>query len=138
MDAANRPKPPDAATLAAALKPALLEVFPPALLGRVVTIPYYPLSPQMLAGIVRLQLKRVGQRIADHHKAAFEADDAAVELIVSMCNDPDSGGRVIDNIITNTILPSLSRDILKRMLAREPIRAAKVFAREGAFVYEVS
>ncbi len=138
MDAAKRPSPPDAQTLAAALKPALLEVFPPALLGRVVTIPYYPLSPEMLAGIVRLQLKRVGQRIADHHKASFEVDDSAVDLIVSMCNDPDSGGRVIDNIITNTILPALSREILKRTLAREPIQAAKVSAREQAFVYEVN
>jgi type VI secretion system protein VasG len=138
MDAAKRPTPPDAGTLATALKPALLEVFPPALLGRVVTIPYYPLSPAMLAGIVRLQLKRVGQRIADNHKATFDADDAAVELIVSMCNDPDSGGRVIDNVITNTILPALSREILKRTLAREPIQSAKVFARDGAFAYEVS
>ena len=91
MDAAKRPSPPDAQTLAVALKPALLEVFPPALLGRVVTIPYYPLSPEMLAGIVRLQLKRVGQRIADRHKAKFEADDSAIEHIVSMCNDPDFG-----------------------------------------------
>jgi len=138
MDAAKRPSPPDAGTLAVALKPALLEVFPPALLGRVVTIPYYPLSAAMLAGIVRLQLKRVGQRIADNHKATFETDEAAVDLIVSMCNDPDSGGRVIDNIITNTILPALSREILKRALAREPIQAAKVFARDGAFAYEVN
>jgi type VI secretion system protein VasG len=137
MDAAKRPAPPDAQTLAVALKPALLEVFPPALLGRVVTIPYYPLSPEMLAGIVRLQLKRVGQRIADRHKATFEADDSAVEHIVSMCNDPDSGGRVIDNIITNTILPALSREILKRTLAREPIQTAKVSIKEREFVYEV-
>ena len=69
----------------------------------------------MLAGIVRLQLKRIGKRIADNHKATFEVDDSAVDLIVSMCNDPDSGGRVIDNIITNTILPALSREILKRI-----------------------
>jgi type VI secretion system protein VasG len=137
MDAAKRPTPPDAATLAVALKPALLEVFPPALLGRVVTIPYYPLSPEMLAGIVRLQLKRVGQRIADRHKAKFEADDSAIEHIVSMCNDPDSGGRVIDNIITNTILPALSREILKRTLARESIQTAKVSTKEREFVYEV-
>jgi type VI secretion system protein VasG len=138
MDAAKRPSPPDAATLAVALKPALLEVFPPALLGRVVTIPYYPLSPEMLAGIVRLQLKRVGQRIADRHKAKFEADDSAIEHIVSMCNDPDSGGRVIDNIITNTILPALSREILKRTLAREPIQTAKVSVKDREFVYEVA
>ncbi len=55
-----------------------------------------------------------------------------------MCNDPDSGGRVIDNIITNTILPALSREILKRTLAREPITAAKVSAEDGAFAYEVT
>ncbi len=55
-----------------------------------------------------------------------------------MCNDPDAGGRVIDNIITNTILPALSREILKRSLAREEIHEAKVSAANGAFVYEVS
>ena len=53
-----------------------------------------------------------------------------------MCNDPDSGGRVIDNIITNTILPALSREILKRSLAREEIHEAKVSAADGAFVYK--
>jgi type VI secretion system protein VasG len=138
MDAAKRPSPPDALTLATALKPALLEVFPPALLGRVVTIPYYPLSPAMLAGIVRLQLKRVGGRIAEHHKATFEVDDSAIELIVSMCNDPDSGGRVIDNVITNTILPALSREILKRQLAREAIASVHVAAENGLFVYRIA
>jgi type VI secretion system protein VasG len=57
---------------------------------------------------------------------------------VSLCHDPDSGGRVIDNIITNTILPALSREILKRSLNREAIREAKVSATNGAFVYEVN
>ena len=137
MDAAKRPVVPEPERLAAALKPALLEVFPPALLGRIVTIPYYPLSPEMLGGIVRLQLGRIRQRIATNHKAAFVADDSAVAQIVSMCNDPDSGGRVIDNVITNTILPALSREILKRALAREEIHEVKVSAAEGQFVYEV-
>ena len=138
MEAGRRPMPPDAAALAAELKKPLLEVFPPALLGRVVTIPYYPLSAEVLTGIVKLQLKRIGDRIAEHHKAKFEVDPSAIELIVSQCNDPDSGGRVIDNIITNTILPALSREILKRTLAREPIALAKVGAADGAFTYEVT
>src|SRR5271166_1630266 len=133
--AAVRPE-PDA--LAAQLRPALIEVFPPALLGRIVTIPYYPLSPDMLAGIVRLQLGRIGRRIEDNHKAKFVAEQSAIDHIVSLCNDPDSGGRVIDNVITNTILPALSRDILKRTLAREEIHEAKVAAADGAFVYEVT
>jgi type VI secretion system protein VasG len=138
MDAARRPVPPDPDTLAVALRPALLEVFPPALLGRVVTIPYFPLSPEMLAGIVRLQLGRIGKRIEENHRATLVVEDSAIEHIVSMCNDPDSGGRVIDNIITNTILPALSREILKRSLAREDIREARVSAADHSFVYAVS
>ena len=138
MRAAESPTPPEPEALAAELRPALLEAFPPALLGRIVTIPYYPLSPDMLAGIVRLQLGRIGKRIEDNHRARFVADPSAVDLIVSLCNDPDSGGRVIDNIITNTILPALSREILRRSLAREEIQKAKVSAVDGAFVYEVT
>jgi type VI secretion system protein VasG len=138
MDAAKRPKPPEAEVLAVALKPALLEVFPPALLGRLVTIPYYPLTPEMLAGIVRLQLGRIAKRIEENHRAELVVDQSAIDRIVSLCNDPDSGGRVIDNIITNTILPALSREILKRSLAREEIHEAKVSAADGAFVCEVS
>jgi type VI secretion system protein VasG len=138
MRAADRADRPNPDALAAELKPALLEVFPPALLGRMVTIPYYPLSPDMLAGIVRLQLDRISKRIADNHRARFIAEPSAVQQIVSLCNDPDSGGRIIDNIITNTILPALSRELLKRSLAREDVHEAKVSAADGAFVYEVT
>jgi type VI secretion system protein VasG len=138
MRAAAADAKPDPEALAAELRPALLEVFPPALLGRIVTIPYFPLSGEMLAGIVRLQLGRIGKRIEENHHARFIADPSAIDHIVSLCHDPDSGGRVIDNIITNTILPALSREILKRSLAREAIHEAKVSAADGAFVYEVN
>jgi type VI secretion system protein VasG len=138
MRAASGATPPDPEALAAELRPALLEVFPPALLGRIVTIPYFPLSGEMLAGIVRLQLSRIGKRIEENHRAKFITDPSAIDHIVSLCHDPDSGGRVIDNVITNTILPALSREILKRSLAREEIHEAKVSSADGAFVYEVN
>ena len=138
MEAGQRPNPPEPETLATELKPALLGVFPPALLGRIVTIPYYPLSEEVLAGIVRLQLGRIGKRIAENHRATFTADETAVAQIVSMCHDPASGGRVIDNVVTNTILPALSREILRRSVAREAITNVKVSAADGQFVYEVS
>jgi type VI secretion system protein VasG len=121
--------------LAAALKPELLKVFPAALLGRIVTIPYFPLSPEMLSGIVRLQLDRIGKRVKENHKAVFDYDDAVVQHIVAQCNDPDSGGRVIDNIITNALLPELSREFLKRSLAKEEFAAAKVTITDGNFAY---
>ena len=138
MDAAARGTDrPDSEQLAADLKPSLLQVFPPALLGRIVTIPYYPLSGDMLGGIVRLQLNRIGKRISDNHSAKFVYDDAVVEKIVSMCNDPDSGGRMVDNIVTNTLLPALSRLILNKAIAGEEIKEAKVSAENGEFAYGV-
>jgi type VI secretion system protein VasG len=131
-------KPPyasDPDALAQALRADLLKVFPPALLGRIVAIPYYPLSQDVLSGIVRLQLDRIGKRIRESHNAAFVYDDPVVAHIVSLCNDPDSGGRIIDNIITNTLLPALSREFLKRSLAKQELTEARVSFENGAFAY---
>jgi type VI secretion system protein VasG len=131
-------KRPEAEQLAVDLKPHLLQVFPPALLGRIVTIPYYPLSGDMLGGIVRLQLNRISGRIRENHGAAFKYDDAVVSKIVAMCNDPDSGGRMVDNIVTNTLLPALSRHILNKSMAHEEFKEASVGVDEGEFVYAVN
>ncbi|WP_336812494.1 type VI secretion system ATPase TssH [Bosea sp. MMO-172] len=136
--AANGAAKPDPEAMAVSLRPALLKVFPPALIGRLVTIPYYPLSSDMLAGIVRLQLGRIGKRLSENHKAAFVYDDAVVEHIVGQCNDPDSGGRMIDNIITNSMLPALSRAILNLQLDKKPLTEAKVSVAEGQFAYQVA
>jgi len=125
----------DSEALAQQLRPELLKVFPAALLGRIVSIPYYPLSGRMLAGIARLQLDRIGRRIRENHDAAFVYDPAVVDHIVSMCNDPDTGGRMIDNIITNTLLPALSREFLKRSLANEELKEARVTIENDDFAY---
>ncbi len=125
----------DSEALGQELRPELLKVFPAALLGRIVSIPYYPLSNKMLGGIVRLQLDRIGRRIRENHDAAFVYDDAVVDHIVSMCNDPDTGGRMVDNIITNTLLPALSREFLKRSLAKEKLKEARVTIENNDFAY---
>jgi len=125
----------DGDALAQKLKPELLKVFPAALLGRIVSIPYYPLSDEMLSGIIRLQLSRISKRIQENHAAAFVYDDAVVNHMISMCNDPESGGRMIDNIITNTLLPALSREFLKRSLDRKPLKEASVTIEGGDFAY---
>jgi type VI secretion system protein VasG len=121
--------------LAQELRPELLRIFPAALLGRIVSIPYYPLSGELLGGIVRLSLDRIGRRIRENHDANFDYDQAVVDHIVSMCNDPDSGGRMIDNIVNNTLLPAMSREFLKRSLAREELKEAKVTVENGDFSY---
>ena len=129
---------PSTEALDSALKPSLLEVFPPALLGRIVTVPYFPLSADIMGSIVRIQLDRIKRRVNDNHDAEFSYTDAVVDHIVARCNDPDSGGRMIDNILTNTLLPELSRHILGRIIERKPITSAKVDVTDDAFSYDVN
>ncbi len=124
---------PDA--IAAALRTPLLQVFPAALLGRVVTIPYYPLSDEMLGAIIRLQLGRIGQRVADRHKIPFSYSDDVVALIASRCTELESGGRMIDAILTNSLLPALSAEFLGRLLAGAPVPAVHVDVRDGELAY---
>ncbi|MGE7990122.1 type VI secretion system ATPase TssH [Pseudomonas sp. NPDC089554] len=126
---------PDPDTLGKALRAPLLQVFPPALLGRVVVVPYYPLSDAMLARIIELQLGRIEQRLRERHGVPFSYDDQALELIASRCTEFQSGGRMIDAILTQTVLPSISRTILERMMQGQPITGVHLGAARGAFTY---
>ncbi|UGB46739.1 type VI secretion system ATPase TssH [Frateuria edaphi] len=126
---------PEPEGIAKALREPLLKVFPPALLGRLVTIPYYPLSPEMLGKIVELQLGRIKKRIEARYKIPFEYDQAVVKLVVSRCTESESGGRMIDAILTNTMLPDISREFLTRMIEGRPVAGVQVSVKEGDFDY---
>lgn len=126
---------PDPESLATALTAPLQQVFPPALLGRIVTIPYYPLSDDMLARIVRLQLDRIVRRVAENHRIPFEYSDAAVDLIVKRCNNAESGGRIIDAILTNTVLPRVSIEYLSRTASGQPLQRVALGVADGDFSY---
>lgn len=126
---------PDAEGIAKALREPLLKVFPAALLGRIVTIPYYPLSPEMLRAIIRLQLGRIKKRVEANHGIPFTYDDAVVELVASRCNEIESGGRVIDAILTNTVLPKISHEYLMRLSGGQSIRRVALAVEQGDFTY---
>ena len=126
---------PEADGLTKALRKPLLSVFPPALLGRLVIIPYYPLSDAMLADIVRLQLGRIERRIYQNHGIPFTCDDQVISHIVSRCTEIESGGRMIDSILTNTVLPEVSRKILLSMMEGKPINRVHTSIVGGEFAY---
>jgi type VI secretion system protein VasG len=128
---------PDPEGMAKALREPLLKVFPPALLGRLVTIPYYPLSDAMLGEIVKLQLNRIKKRVEARYKIPFEYDENVVKLVVSRCTESESGGRMIDAILTNTMLPDISREFLNRMMEGTPVTGVTVSASDGNFAYHV-
>ena len=126
---------PAAEGLGDALRAPLLKVFPPALLGRLIVIPYYPLDDAMIGMIARLQLGRIERRIAERHGVPFSYDPEAVKLIASRCTELESGGRMIDAILTNTVLPALSGEFLTRMLEGRPIARVHLSVEGSDFRY---
>jgi type VI secretion system protein VasG len=126
---------PEPEGLAKALREPLLKVFPPALLGRIVTIPYYPLSDAVMAAIIRLQLGRIEKRVKATHKIPFTYDDDVVTLIAERCTEVESGGRMIDAILTNTVLPTISREFLERTMEGRPVDRVHISVADGDFRY---
>jgi type VI secretion system protein VasG len=121
--------------VAKALRQPLLKVFPAALLGRLVVIPYYPLSDAMLRSIIRLQLGRIQKRVSENRDIAFGYDDTVVDLIASRCTEVESGGRMVDAILTQTLLPEISRELLTRIMEGTPPQKVEVKVKDGVFTY---
>ncbi|OWJ58288.1 type VI secretion system ATPase TssH [Inquilinus limosus] len=130
---------PDAAGLAAALRPELLKTFKPAFLGRISVIPYLPLGDETLRSIARLQLERIRKRVEESYGARFVYDDALVQGLCARATESESGARAIEQILSRTVLPELAALFLARMAEGAPIEEAGVsLDSQGAFQYRVS
>ncbi|HTZ58675.1 MAG TPA: type VI secretion system ATPase TssH [Acidobacteriaceae bacterium] len=129
---------PSARALVETLKPDLNKIFKPAFLGRMVVIPYYPVRDEALKQIIRLKLGKIQRRILDNHKIKLTYDDAFLDAVASRCTEVESGARNVDNILTNSLLPDISRKILGGMAEGEKMSAIHVgVGEDGEFVYEV-
>jgi type VI secretion system protein VasG len=129
---------PDAAGLAEALRPDLLKAFKPALLGRMTVVPYFPLSDEVLRGIIHLNLKRIASRIRENHRAVFTYDDKVVTTISSRCKEVESGARNVDHIINGTLLPSIAGEFLAAMAEGKPVTKAHIGVdATGKFQFEL-
>jgi type VI secretion system protein VasG len=100
-----------------------------------IVIPYLPLSDAVMGDIIRLQLSRIAARVTERHRVAFEYEDDVVRLIASRCSEPESGGRMIDAILTNTLLPDISGALLRRLLAGQSIDRVHVGIAGAEFTY---
>jgi type VI secretion system protein VasG len=110
---------PNMEELVDTLYPELADVLKPALLGRMVTIPYYPLSDEVMKDIVKLKIRKIQRRFMENHRAELTYDDKVVQAVVERCTIADTGARAADNILTNTLLPDISAQVLERMARQE-------------------
>ncbi len=130
---------PEPEKLVEAIKPELNKIFKPALLGRMVIVPFYPISEKVMRQIIKLQLGRIGSRLKENHGASFSYDEAVINEIAGRCKEVESGARNVDHILTRTLLPELSAELLARMAGGQPTAAVKVsFGPGGEFQYEFS
>ncbi|HEY4934321.1 MAG TPA: type VI secretion system ATPase TssH [Terriglobales bacterium] len=122
--------------LVMALKPELNKIFKPAFLGRMVVVPYYPIRDEALKRIIVLKLNKIQRRIQENHKIGLTYEDTLVEEVARRCTEVESGARNVDNILTNSLLPDISRQLLGRMAEGERISRIHVgIGQEGQFVY---
>jgi len=127
---------PDSEGLALAIKPELNKIFKPAFLGRMMVVPYFPVRDEALKQIIRLKLSRIQRRIRDNHKIEMTYDDRLLDEVAKRCTEVESGARNVDNILSNTMLPEISRAVLSRMAEEQPMeRVAVGVSPEGRFTY---
>jgi type VI secretion system protein VasG len=129
---------PDPGPLADMLRPELQKHFKPAFLGRLKVVPYFPITDAIMRRIIRLKLNRIAQRMQENRNIAFIHDPEVIEAIAGRCTEVDSGARNADHILTNTLLPDMSREILSRMAAGEQLHQVAVKVTEEGFSFDIS
>lgn len=129
-------QPPDTETLIELVRPELLKHFKPAFLGRLVIVPYYPLGDEVIRSIVRLKLERIRRRFSENHRVAFVYSADLVAAIAARCTEVDTGARNVDHLLTQTLLPEISAELLSRMAAGNICTGINAdIDEDGGFVY---
>ena len=128
---------PSSEGLVKALKPELDKTFKPAFLGRMVIIPYFPIRDENLKKIIKLKMGKVERRIHETHRVVLGYDNTLIEAVAQRCTEVESGARNVDNILTNTLLPEISRMVLEQIAEGRKLSAINVgIGEDGGFTYD--
>jgi type VI secretion system protein VasG len=126
---------PTSEQLEKAMRGPLVKVFPDALLNRLVVVPYYPITKDILKQIIALNLRRVERRVAENYKVPFTYEPAVAELIALRCTELERGARLVDAMITNQLLPEIGRELLTRLADGREVKRIHLSAADGKFAY---
>lgn len=127
---------PDPEALESALRIPLMKVFPDALLNRLAVVPYYPITKEILQRIIKLNLAKVERRVLENHHVPFTYTDQVVDLIAQRCGELERGARMVEALVTSTILPEISGEFLARVIAGNSLKRVNVDAKGESFAFE--
>lgn len=121
------------------LGPELRKVFKPALLGRLIVVPYYPIDDSSLRQIIRLKLDQIARRLQDNQRIPFTYSEELVAEIARRCTEVESGARNVDHVLSGTILPQVSNEILACTMNGGKLNRVHVTLEQGRGLhYEVA
>jgi type VI secretion system protein VasG len=121
------------------LNPELRKIFKPALLGRLIVVPYYPIDDQSLRRIIKLKLGQIGERLEENHRVPLTYSEELISEIVRRCTEVESGARNVDHILTGTLLPQISSEMLSRMVTGNALSRVHVTVEQGqGFRYDIA
>ncbi|MFI5379644.1 MAG: type VI secretion system ATPase TssH [Tepidisphaerales bacterium] len=126
---------PSAEGLEKAMREPLKKVFPDALLNRLVVVPFYPISREMMRAIIKLNLSRVEKRVAMNHRLPFTYDPAVLDFIADRCTELERGARMVEALITNNMLPAIGLEVLTRLMDNRPLSGIHVGVKDNDFAY---
>jgi type VI secretion system protein VasG len=125
---------PSLETVSTAIRPMLSNHFKPALLARMTVVPYFTLAPDILKDIVALKMDKLVKRLSETHKMKLAYSKKVVDQIAARCTEVETGARNIDYIMTGSIMPRMSQEILSRMGAGAmPTEVRLSLAKDGTF-----
>jgi type VI secretion system protein VasG len=125
---------PDAETVGAAIRPILSNHFKPALLARMNVVPFFTLPPEILKDIVKLKMNKMVKRLDETHRMKLSYSKKVVDQITARCTEVETGARNIDYIMSGTIMPRMSQEILSRMSEGDLPSAVHLdVAKDGSF-----
>jgi len=125
---------PDLETVSGAIRPILSNHFKPALLARMTVVPFFTLPPEILKDIVVIKLEKLVNRLAETHKMKLVYTQKVVDQIAARCTEVETGARNIDYIMTGSIMPRMSQEILVRMgEGTTPAEVHLDMAKDGTF-----
>ena len=132
---ANEQRPP-VEQLEEAIRPTLSRHFKPALLARMRVVPYYPVAGAVLRELIELKLERLAQRL-DKRRLQFSHSPALLDHLAERCASGESGARLIDQLLEQSLLPRIADRLLDAMASGEPItRVHATLDGEGALACE--
>ena len=106
---------PPLEVISQAVRPVLSNHFKPALLARMTVLPYFTLKTDILKDIVVLKMNKLVRRLAETHKMKMTYSDDVILQIAARCTEVETGARNIDYIMTGSIMPKMSQEILTQM-----------------------